>query len=50
MLYEICWGGCTKMTCAEWLAYDGAGLGDYDKNYLETVTKPFIRMVMGEGK
>ena len=50
ILDEICWGGCTKMTCDEWLAYDGASLDDYDKNYLETVTKPFIRMVMGEGK
>ena len=43
---EMCWGGCTKMTCAEWLAYDGAELDEYDKNYLETITKPFIRMVL----
>ena len=41
-----CHGGCTTMTCDEWLAYYGAGLSDYDKNYLETVTKPFIRMVL----
>jgi uncharacterized protein YjbI with pentapeptide repeats len=44
---DICHGGCTTMTCAEWLAYDGKNLDDYDKNYLETVTKPFIRMVKG---
>jgi hypothetical protein len=43
---EICHGGCTTMTCAEWLAYDGKNLDDYDKNYLKTVTKPFIRLVL----
>jgi hypothetical protein len=41
---EILWGGCTKKTCAEWIEYDGAELNEYDKNYLEAITKPFILM------
>jgi len=41
----IVWGGCTKKTAKEWLEYDGEELSDSDKKYLETVTKPFIRMV-----
>ena len=42
---NVCHGGCTTMTCDEWLACNGAGLDEYDWNYLETITKPFIRMV-----
>ncbi len=43
---EIVWGGCTKKTVQEWLEYTGENLSESDKKYLETVTKPFIRMVM----
>jgi hypothetical protein len=43
---EICWGGCTRKTCQEWIDYDGTELNEYDEKYLETITKPFIRMVL----
>jgi len=43
---EIVWGGCTKKTAQEWLEYTGEDLSESDKKYLETVTKPFLRMVM----
>ena len=42
---SIVWGGCTKKTVQEWLEYDGSDRGDEDRKYLETVTKPFIRMI-----
>ena len=42
---ETVWGGCTKKTAEEWLAYDGAELPDSDRDYLARITKPFIRMV-----
>ena len=45
---ETVWGGCTKKTAQEWLDYDCADRNADDRNYLETVTKPFIRMVCGE--
>ena len=41
---EIVWGGCTKKTAQEWLDYDGSELNEANKKYLETITKPFIRM------
>ena len=44
---EIVWGGCTKKTVQEWLDYDGDGLDESDKKYLETITKPFIKMCIG---
>ncbi len=47
---EIVWGGCTKKLVQEWLDYDGADLDDEDRAYLETVTKPFIRMVCGSNQ
>ncbi len=40
------WGGCTKKTATQWLSYKGAELSEDDRKYLETVTKPFIRMVL----
>jgi uncharacterized protein YjbI with pentapeptide repeats len=43
---ETVWGGCTKKTAQEWLDYEGAGLSESDKKYLETVTKPFIRLAL----
>jgi hypothetical protein len=43
---EIVWGGCTKKTAQEWLEYSGDGLKESDKRYLETVTKPFIKMCL----
>lgn len=43
---DICWGGCTKKTLQEWLDYSGDELHLDDKSHLETVTKPFIRMVI----
>ena len=46
---DIAWGGCTKKSVADWLAYDGEGLSESDKTYLETVTKPFLRMVIAHG-
>ena len=45
---HIVWGGCTRKTAQEWLDYDGANITEDDKKYLETVTKPFIRMVLGK--
>ncbi len=45
---HIVWGGCTKKTAQEWLDYDGADIDDDEKKYLETITKPFIRMVLGK--
>ena len=42
------WGGCTKKTAKQWLKYSGKELSESDKKYLETVTKPFIRMVCGD--
>ena len=42
-------GACTIKTYQEWLEYDGEGLSDYDKSYLENVTKPFVRMVIAMG-
>ena len=44
---EIVWGGCTKKTVQEWLDYSGEELNEKNKLYLETITKPFIRMVCG---
>ena len=41
------WGGCTHKTCEDWLAYEGEGLDESDKEYLEKITKPFIRMCEG---
>ena len=43
---EIAWEGCTKKTVQEWLDYSGDELVESDKKYLETVTKPFLRMVL----
>ena len=43
-----CWGGCTKKKVNEWLEYTGEDLPDGQKVYLETITKPFLRMVCGE--
>jgi len=43
---EIAWGGCTKKTVQEWLDYDGDDLPEAQKEYLETITKPFIRMMI----
>jgi DNA-binding protein Fis len=43
---DVCHGGCTTKKLAEWLSYSGDDLDDYDKNYLETITKPLIKMVM----
>jgi len=43
---QVVWGGCTKKTAHEWLEYEGKELMPSDKTYLETVTKPFIRMVL----
>jgi hypothetical protein len=43
---ETVWGGCTKKTAEEWLDYEGTELSESDKKYLETVTKPFISMVL----
>ncbi len=45
---SILWGGCTKKSVKEWLEYSGDELNEYDKNYLETITKPFIRMICGD--
>jgi hypothetical protein len=42
------WGGCTKKTVKQWLAYKGRDLSESDRKYLETVTKPFIKMVCGD--
>jgi hypothetical protein len=42
---NVCHGGCTTKTLDEWIAYDGAGLDGYELDYLNNVTKPFIRMV-----
>ncbi len=47
---DICWGGCTKKTVQEWLDFDGKEESESDRKYLETVTKPFIRMVMEQRK
>jgi len=44
---EIVWGGCTKKTVQEWLDYDDDRLNESDKKYLETITKPFIKMCIG---
>jgi len=41
---ETVWGGCTKKTVQEWLEYAGDELKETDRKYLETITKPFIRM------
>jgi len=41
---ETVWGGCTKKTVQEWLEYAGDELNETDRKYLETITKPFIRM------
>ena len=46
---DTAWGGCTKKSVADWLAYEGKGLSESDKTYLETVTKPFLRMVTAHG-
>ena len=46
---DIAWAGCTKKSVADWLAYDGKRLSESDKTYLETVTKPFLRMVVAHG-
>ena len=46
---DTAWGGCTKKSVADWLAYKGKGLSESDKTYLETVTKPFLRMVTAHG-
>jgi uncharacterized protein YjbI with pentapeptide repeats len=46
---SIAWAGCTKKSVDEWLNYDGAELSDSSKTYLETVTKPFLRMVVTHG-
>jgi hypothetical protein len=43
---SIVWAGCTKKTAQEWLDYSGDDMSVLDKKYLETVTKPFIRMVI----
>ena len=43
---KICHGGCTTMSCDDWLNHDGKGLNDYDLKYLESITKPFIRMCL----
>ena len=45
---DICFGGCTKKTLEEWLSYDGDELGESYKAYLETVTKPFIRICIAK--
>ena len=42
------WVGCTKKTAKQWLEYKGTDLLESDKKYLETVTKPFIKMVCGD--
>jgi len=44
---EIVWGGCTKKGVQEWLDYDDDRLNESDKKYLETITKPFIKMCIG---
>jgi hypothetical protein len=44
---QTVWGGCTKKTAQEWLDYAGEERNEEDRKYLETVTKPFIRMVLG---
>ena len=44
---EIVWGGCTKKTVQEWLDYDDDRLNESDKKYIETITKPFIKMCIG---
>ena len=36
--------GCTKESYEWWLNYDGDLLDDHNKNYLETITKPFVRL------
>jgi len=43
---DMCWGGCTKKTLPEWLEYTGDDVPESDRIYLETVTKPFIKMVI----
>jgi uncharacterized protein YjbI with pentapeptide repeats len=40
---DICCGGCTTMTLDEWLDHSVTNISD--SAYLETVTKPFIRMI-----
>jgi hypothetical protein len=45
---ETLWGGCTKKNVKEWLKFKGEELNDYDKWYLKTVTKPFIRAILKE--
>ena len=43
---ETVWGGCAKKTAQEWLEYAGEELSAPDRKYLETITKPFIRMCL----
>ena len=45
---DVLFAGCTKKTFDEWLAYEGDELNEEDKQYLETITKPFIKRVMGD--
>jgi len=47
---SIAWGGCTKKTVKEWLAYKGDDLNERDKYYLTKITKPFIRMCLAKAK
>ena len=46
----IVWGSCTRKTAQEWLDYSGDELPPDQKKYLETVTKPFIRMCLEQSK
>lgn len=47
---EIAWGGCSKKTVKEWLAYKGDDLDESDKYYLTKITKPFLRMCLAKAK
>lgn len=47
---EIVWGGRTKKTVKEWLAYKGDELGESDKYYLTKITKPFIRICLAKAQ
>ena len=43
---NICHGGCTTKTLDTWLNYEGDGLSKEDLNYLNNVTKPFIKIFL----
>ena len=42
---HIVYGGCTCKTLEQWLQYEGESLDASDKEYLETITKPYLKFI-----